>query len=51
MIPLTIPMFTVIWKSSMLAIPAAIVGRYNRSDQVSLGRGTVIAIVKMSNDA
>jgi len=28
----------------VIAIPAAIVGKYNRSDQVSLGRGTVIAI-------
>src|SRR5882724_10170655 len=29
---------------SVIAIPAAIAGKYNRSDQVSFGRGTVIAI-------
>src|SRR6476646_9333743 len=28
----------------VIAIPATIVGKYNRSDQVSFGRGTVIAI-------
>src|SRR5207302_9806249 len=29
---------------SVVAIPATIAGKYNRSDQVSFGRGTVIAI-------
>jgi hypothetical protein len=28
------------WRS-VIAIPAAIAGKYNRSDQVSFGRGTV----------
>src|SRR2546429_7297058 len=29
---------------SVIAMPATIAGKYNRSDQVSFGRGTVIAI-------
>src|SRR5256886_17316746 len=31
------------WRS-VIAMPATIAGKYNRSDQVSFGRGTVIAI-------
>jgi hypothetical protein len=34
----------------VIAIPAAIAGKYNRSDQVSFGRGTVTAMIKLPVD-
>jgi hypothetical protein len=37
------------WRS-VIAIPAAIAGKYNRSDQVRFGRGTLMDITGMTND-
>jgi hypothetical protein len=35
---------------NVIASPATMAGKYNRSRQLSFGRGTVIAMVKMTND-
>jgi hypothetical protein len=33
-----------------MARPATMAGKYNRSRQFSFGRGTVMAMVRMTND-
>jgi len=35
---------------NVIAMPAAIAGRYNRSRQFSFGRGTVMVMMRMTND-
>jgi hypothetical protein len=35
---------------NVIARPAAMAGKYNRSRQFNLGRGTVMVIIKMTND-
>jgi len=34
----------------VIAKPAAMAGRYNRSRQFNLGRGTVMVMIRMTND-